>query len=256
LITGAAGGIGSACARRLAAEGARLLLVDLDGDGVERLAASLGPGHLPMRADVTQGADVRRIVDAAYARWGRLDVLFNNAGVIQGKPLLEITEADWDRILTVNLRAAFFVMQEVARRMIHQEPIAGSELRGKLIQMASVAAYRGGFPIMGHYAASKAGVISITRTAAQALAPHKVTSNAVCPGAVDTAMWAQLDADWTASEGWERGEAWRRRTAMVPLGRPQIAGDVAGVVAFLAGPDSDFITGQAINVDGGVILGN
>ncbi len=254
LITGAAGGIGAACARRLAAEGARLVLADLDGPAVERLAGELG--QVAVQCDVTVRADIDRMVETAYGRWGRLDVLFNNAGVIQGKPLLDLTEEDWDRLMSVNLRAVFFVLQAAARRMLRQDPIPGSELRGKLIQTASIAAYRGGLPLTAHYAASKAGVVSITRTAAQALAASKITSNCICPGVVDTPMWAKLDSDWTALEGWERGEAWKRRTAGIPLGRPERPEDVAGLVAFLASADSDYLTGQAINIDGGLVMGS
>lgn len=253
LITGAAGGIGAACARRLAAEGARLVLADLDGAAVERLAGELG--QVAVQADVTRRADIERMLDAALQRWSRLDVLFNNAGVIQGKPLLELTEGDWDWLMNVNLRAVFFVLQAAARRMLRQDPIPGSELRGKLIQTASIAAYRGGLPLTVHYAASKAGVVSITRTAAQALAASKITSNCICPGVVDTPMWAKLDADWTALEGWPRGEAWKRRTAGIPLGRPERPEDVAGLLAFLASADSDYLTGQAINIDGGLVMG-
>jgi meso-butanediol dehydrogenase/(S,S)-butanediol dehydrogenase/diacetyl reductase len=254
LITGAASGIGAGCARRLAAEGARLLLADLDGAGAEKLAAELG--QTAVQADVTRRAEIERMLEVAYGRWGRLDVLFNNAGVVQAKPLLDITEEDWDRIMDVNLRAVFFVLQAAARRMVGQAPLPGSEVRGKLIQTASIAAYRGGLPLTAHYAASKAGVVSLTRTAAQAFAAHRVTSNCVCPGVVDTPMWKQIDAEWTALEGWQPGEAWKRRAAGVPLGRPETAADVAGVVAFLASGDSDYMTGQAINVDGGMVMGN
>jgi meso-butanediol dehydrogenase/(S,S)-butanediol dehydrogenase/diacetyl reductase len=253
LVTGAAGGIGAACAERLAAEGARLLLTDLDGDAVQRLASRLGQHAL--QADVTRRADIERMVDATGARLGRLDVLFNNAGIIQAKPLLDITEDDWDRVLDVNLRAVFFVLQAAARRMLTQSPLPGSEIRGKLIQTASIAAYRGGLPLTAHYAASKAGVVSVTRSAAQAFAPQRITSNCICPGVVDTPLWARLDEEWTALEGWPRGEAWKRRTAGIPLGRPEVPADVTGLVAFLAGPDSDYMTGQAINVDGGLVMG-
>jgi NAD(P)-dependent dehydrogenase (short-subunit alcohol dehydrogenase family) len=127
LITGAAGGIGAACARRLAADGAKLVLADLDGAGAEKLAAELG--QVAVRADVTRPEDIDRIVDEPYRRWGRLDVLFNNAGVIRVQPMLEVTEAEWDRVLDVNLRAVFFVLQAVARRMLDQDPMPESELR-------------------------------------------------------------------------------------------------------------------------------
>ena len=254
LITGAASGIGAACARRMAREGAQLLLADLNGEGAKALADELGQASV--QADVTRTADIARMLDVAYQRWGRLDVLFNNAGIAQIRPLLEVTEDDWDRMLRVNLRAAFFVLQASAKRMREQAPIAGSELRGKLIHTASIAGYRGGQAYMVHYSASKAGVISITRTAAQALAPYRITSNCVCPGAVDTPMWKQIDAEWSAVEGWQLGEAWKRRTSPIPLGRPETAEDVAGVVSFLASRDSDYMTGQAVNVDGGLVMGN
>ena len=109
---------------------------------------------------------------------------------------------------------------------------------------------------MPHYAASKAGVVSVTRTAAQVLAADRITSNCICPGAVDTPMWKKIDAQWSKIEGWQTGEAWKRRTSFIPLGRPEIADDVAGVVSFLASRDSDYMTGQAVNVDGGLVMGN
>jgi D-sorbitol dehydrogenase (acceptor) len=179
LVTGAASGIGAASSRRLAADGAQLLLADLDGPGVEKLAAELGQAAI--RADVTRGEDVDRMIDEAYRRWGRLDVLFNNAGVIRLQPMLEVTPDEWDRVMSVNLRAVFFVLQAVARRMLDQGLMPDSELRGKLIQTASIASYRGGNHLMTPYSASKAGVVSLTRSAAQALAPHRITSNCVCP---------------------------------------------------------------------------
>jgi meso-butanediol dehydrogenase/(S,S)-butanediol dehydrogenase/diacetyl reductase len=254
LITGAAQGIGAACARRLAADGAKLILADINGAGAEKLAAELG--QAAVTADVTVPADIERMVDEPYRRWGRLDVLFNNAGVIRVQPMLDVTGDEWDRVIDVNLRAAFFVLQAAARRMVRQESMPGSELRGKLIQTASIAAYRGGSHLLTPYAASKAGVVSITRSAAQALASQRITSNCVCPGAVETAMWEQIDREWGALEGLGQGEVWKRRIRSIPLGRPERAEDVAGVVAFLAGPDSDYMTGQAINVDGGGVMGN
>jgi len=254
LVTGAARGIGAASARRLAAGGARLVLADVDGPGVEKLAAELN--GVAVRVDVTRAEDIARMVDEPYQRWGRLVVLFNNAGVIRVQPILDVTEAEWDRVMGVNLRAVFFVMQAVARRMVDQTPIPGSELRGKLIQTASIAAYRGGNHLTTPYSATKAGVVSLTRSAAQAFAPQRITSNCVCPGAVDTAMWAQLDSELGALHGWAPREAWKRRTEHIPLGRPETADDVAGVVAFLAGPDSDYMTGQAIKVDGGLVMGD
>jgi len=254
LITGAARGIGAATARRLARDGARVALADVDGNDVEKLAAELGGAAVPV--DVTRAGDVARMVDETYRRFGRLDVLFNNAGVIRVQPLLDVTEAEWDRVMNVNLKAVFFVMQAVARRMKEQAPIRGSELRGKLIHTASIAAYRGGNPLLTPYNASKAGVVSLARTAAQVFAPDRITSNCVCPGAVDTPMWEQIDREIGALHGWAPREAWKKRIAGIPLGRPETPDDVANVVAFLAGPDSDYMTGQAVKVDGGMVMGD
>ncbi len=254
LITGASSGIGAASARRLAADGVKLVLADIDGPGVEKLAAELG--QVAVKADVRRAEDVDRMVDEPYRRWGRLDVLFNNAGVIRVQPMLEVTREEWDRVMDVNLRAVFFVLQAVARRMKEQDLIPGSELRGKLIQTASIASYRGGNHLMTPYSASKAGVVSLTRSAAQVLAQDRITSNCVCPGAVETPMWEQIDREWGALDGLGQGEAWKRRIRGIPLGRPERPEDVAAVVAFLAGPDSDYMTGQAINVDGGMVMGN
>ena len=254
LITGAASGIGAATARRLAGDGAKLVLADLDDPGVEKLAAELG--QVAVKADVTRDADIERMLEEPYRRWGRLDVLFNNAGVIRVQPMLEVTGEEWDRVMNVNLRAVFFVLQATAKRMLGQEPMPGSDLRGKLIQTASIASYRGGNHLMTPYSASKAGVVSLTRSAAQVLAPQRITSNCVCPGAVETPMWEQIDREWGALDGLGQGEAWKRRIRGIPLGRPERAEDVANVVAFLAGPDSDYMTGQALNVDGGIVMGN
>jgi meso-butanediol dehydrogenase/(S,S)-butanediol dehydrogenase/diacetyl reductase len=253
LITGAASGIGAAVARRLAEDGADLLLADMNGEGALAVARELG--QTAVQADMTRSADIQRMVSAAYDRWGRLDVLFNNAGIGEARPMLEITEAEWDRMLDVNLKSVFFVLQAVAKRMVRQEPRAGSEVRGKLIQTASIAAFRGGTPHLAHYAATKAGVVSLTRTAAQVLAPHKVTSNCICPGVVDTPLWKKLDSDLAEIEGFPIGEAWRRRTSLIPLGRPETPSDLAGLMSFLSSRDSDYMTGQSLILDGGLTMG-
>jgi meso-butanediol dehydrogenase/(S,S)-butanediol dehydrogenase/diacetyl reductase len=254
LITGAGSGIGAASARRLANDGAQILLADLNAESVKAVADELGQAWV--QADVTRSADIQRMIDAAYQRWGRLDVLFNNAGIASARPMFDITEDEWDRMLSVNLKAVFFVLQAAARRMRQQSTISGSELRGKLIQTASIAAFRGGQNYMVHYSASKAGVVSVTRTAANVLAGDRITSNCICPGVVETPMWTRIDADWAEIEGLQIGEAWKRRIAPIPLGRPEKPDDVAGVVSFLSSRDSDYMTGQAVIVDGGLVMGN
>ncbi|MBA2449680.1 MAG: glucose 1-dehydrogenase [Chloroflexi bacterium] len=255
LITGAAGGIGRAMALRFATEGAGVVLVDLDEAGASAVAAevtALGARALPVRADLTRNAEIRSMADQAVAHFGRIDVLLNNAGVIRVERLLDVTEEHWDFIFSVNTRAVFFVLQAVARQMLDQEPGADGR-RGRIINTASIAGRPGGRPLFAPYAASKAAVISITHSAAVALAPS-VTVNAICPGAVETPMWEQIDAEWGELEGRQKGEVWRERIAPIPLGRPQRAEDVAGVAAFLAGPDGGYMTGQAVTVDGGLVM--
>ena len=140
--------------------------------------------------------------------------------------------------------------------MRHQTPIAGSEVRGKLIQTASIAAYRGGQAYMVHYAASKAGVVSVTRTAAQVLSSLQDHFELRLPWCGRHADVEEDRRQWSEIEGWRVGEAWKRRTSLIPLGRPETPEDVAGVVSFLASRNSDYMTGQAVNVDGGLVMGN
>ena len=259
LVTGAGTGVGRAVALALLKDGYRVALAGRRKEMLEQTASQAGPAGknaLIVPTDVGKPDQVQALFAKIRDSFGRLDVLFNNAGVIRVQPMFDVTEAEWDRVLDVNLRAVFFVLQAVARRMLKQDVIPGSELRGKLIQTASIAAYRGGNHLMTPYSASKAGVVSLTRSAAQALARERITSNCVCPGAVETPMWEQIDKEWGALEGLGQGEAWKRRIRGIPLGRPERAEDVANVVAFLAGPDSDYMTGQALNVDGGLVMGS
>ena len=255
LITGAGRGIGRAIALRLASEGSRIVAVDLNEEGARAVAeevTALGVEALPIRADVTRRADIDAMVERAAAELGRIDVLVNNAGVVRVERLLDVTEEHWDFVFSVNARAVFFVLQAVGRRMLDQVPGADG-LRGRIINMASIAGRPGGRPMFAPYAASKAAVISLTHSAAAAFAPT-VTVNAICPGAVETAMWELIDAEWGELEGRVKGEVWRERVAPIPLGRPERPEDVAGVAAFLAGPDAAYMTGQAVTVDGGLVM--
>ena len=255
LITGAGRGIGRAIASRFASDGGHIVAADLNEERarvVTEEVIALGAEAVPIRADVTRRPDIDAMVQRAVAQFGRIDLLVNNAGVHRVERLLDVTEEHWDFIFSVNTRAVFFVLQAVARQMLDQEPGADG-LRGRIINMASIAGRPGGRPLFAPYAASKAAVISITHSAAAALAPS-VTVNAICPGAVETAMWEQIDAEWGALEGRPKGEVWRERIAPIPLGRPERAEDVAGVAAFLAGPDAGYMTGQAVTVDGGLVM--
>jgi acetoin reductase-like protein len=256
LVTGAARGIGRGIALRFAREGADVAVADLNAEGARSVAAEVeatGRRALAIDVDVRDLAQIRRMVAEAVGAFGRIDLLANNAGVVRVERLLDVTEEHWDLVLGVNTKAVFFVMQAVGRQMKDQEP-GPDGLRGRIINTASIAAKPGGRPMFAPYAASKAAVLSLTQSGAIALAPD-VTVNCVCPGIVDTAMWAQIDAEWNELEGFQEGEAWRRRVAAIPLGRPEVPDDVAGMFAFLAGPDAVYITGQPFTIDGGFTPG-
>jgi acetoin reductase-like protein len=256
LVTGGARGIGRAIARRYARDGANVAVADLNLDGARAVAAEIeatGRQALALRVDVTNLGQIKTMVGHTVSAFGRIDVLANNAGVVRVERLLDVTEEHWDLVLNVNAKAVFFVMQEVARQMNEQAP-GPDGLRGRIINTASIAAKPGGRPMFAPYAASKAAVWSLTQSAAVALAPD-ITVNCVCPGIVDTAMWAQIDAEWGEIEGLQQGEAWQRRLAAIPLGRAEQPDDVAGMFAFLAGPDAAYVTGQPFTIDGGFAPG-
>jgi len=179
-----------------------------------------------------------------------------NAGIVQVKPLLALEADDWDRMLAVNVKGCFLSLQAAAQAMRLQPPLAAGRPRGKILTMASIAGRSGAGPIaalIAPYRASKAAVISLTQSAAITLAPD-ITVNALCPGLVDTDMWKRMDRDWTALQGVAEGEAWRQRVAAIPMGRPQQPEDVAGLALYLASPAADYMTGQAINIDGGLMM--
>jgi meso-butanediol dehydrogenase/(S,S)-butanediol dehydrogenase/diacetyl reductase len=261
-VTGAGRGIGRSIALRLASAGAHLAVIDRDASRAEAVRAEVaGLGHpaLAVAGDVTRAADCAEMVRRTADGLGRLDVMVCNAGIVQVKPFLDITEEDWDATFAVNVKGTFLTMQAAAALMRAQDPLDSAEAtrpRGKIITMSSIAGRYGAgpmAPLTPHYRASKASVISLTQTAAYALAPD-ITVNAICPGLVGTDMWRQIDQEWAAAEGWAEGEAWQRRTAAVPMGRPQTPDDVAGLALYLCSPDSDYMTGQAVNIDGGLIM--
>ena len=259
LVTGGGRGIGRAIALRLAREGAHVAVADIDestAGGVAEEVVALGRRSLPVRVDVSSKSECERLVEDVVREFGRLDLVYCNAGIAQIKPLFEISEKDWDQIFAVNCKGVFFTLQAAARQMLRQDRPRPGAPRGKIVNTASIAGRYGSQPTSAMqipYRASKAAVISITQSAAVSLAPN-VTVNAICPGVVETDMWRLIDEQWTEAEGWERGEAWRRRIEPIPMGRPETPDDVAGLAAFLASPDSDYMTGQSINIEGGLVM--
>lgn len=258
-ITGAAQGIGLGLARHFAQAGARVVLSDVNAEACAAARDALrAEGHVAeaAAADVTDAAACSAMVEAAVRAYGRLDVMVCNAGVAQVKPFMELQAADWDLHFAVNVKGAFLSLQAAARQMKTQEPLAAGRPRGKVITMASIAARYGAgvmAPYQGPYRASKAAVVSLTQTASYTLAPD-ITVNALCPGIVATDMWTRMDRDLAQLNNGREGDVFASRVANVPMGRAQTPQDVAGLALFLASPASDYMTGQAINIDGGLVL--
>jgi len=250
LLTGAGGGIGLAVTEAYLAEGARCTAVDVaaePGPGLASLLARHGDRLAYVQGDVTRLDALGALVDAATARFGIVDVLFNNAAVFDMAPLLESDAAMYERLFDVNVKGMFFVMQAVLARLV----AAGQP--GSIVNLASQAGRRGE-ALVAHYCASKAAVISYTQSAALAMAPHHIRVNAVAPGVIDTPMWQGVDALFARYEGLAPGEKKIAVGKAVPLGRMGAPADIAGAAVFLASDESSYITAQTLNVDGGNVM--
>jgi len=254
LLTGAAGGIGLAVTSTYLAEGARCTAADVaekpSGELVA-LMAQHGDRLQYVAADVSKSAQIDALIAAAQARFGRIDVLFNNAAIFDLAPLLESDEAMYDRLFAVNVRGMFFVMQKVLAQMVAQR--SNSRLPGAVINLASQAGRRGE-ALVSHYCATKAAVVSYTQSAALAMAPHGIRVNAIAPGVIDTPMWQQVDALFARYEGLRPGEKKAAVGKAVPLGYMGRPEQVAGAALFLASDEASYITAQTLNVDGGNVM--
>ena len=237
LVTGAARGIGQAIAQRLEREGATVVGVDLEEHST---------GALSLRADVTSADQVDEMARAALERFGRVDILVNNAGINIIAPMLDMSEPQWDKIFDVNLKSYWLCAKALVPQMIERGE------GGKVINAASRA---GKTPSrlapIGAYATTKHAVVGFTRALAYELAPHKINVNCYCPGVVDTPMWDLIDREVAARTGQPVGSIKARAVADIPLGRIEQPEDVANLVAFLASRESDYMTGQAVNITGG-----
>lgn len=279
IVTGSGQGIGKGIAQRLAREGATVVIADYNPESAAAVANEIESKKgqaLAYPIDISDISAVQKMVSDVVAKFGHINILVNNAGIVQTKPMMDLSGKDWDRIIAVNQRGSFFCLQTVAAQMIRQVPEAIRQMAekpadimniepiekaneatpvtrvnyGKIINLSSIAGRRGR-PLSTHYAASKAAIISITQSAALALAPFKITVNAICPGIVPTPMWDQIDKERGELFGAKPGEAANAFVNIVPLKRAATAEDIAGAVAFFCSDDSDYITGQALNVDGG-----
>jgi NAD(P)-dependent dehydrogenase (short-subunit alcohol dehydrogenase family) len=249
IVTGAGRGIGRATALELARLGADIVVAELDKAGAERTAGDVkaaGRRAIALTTDVTRRADLESMVTRTLADLGRIDVLVNNAGIYRAAATLEVTEEHWDAVLGINARALFFACQAVLPAMIARK-------RGCIVNLASLAGKIGSRTNLP-YNASKAAVVSITKSLALAHAADGIRVNCVCPGFVETDMWTLVAREQGKLLGLSPEEFTRQRETQIPLGRMERAEDVASVIGFLATERAGYMTGQALNVTGGVIM--
>jgi meso-butanediol dehydrogenase/(S,S)-butanediol dehydrogenase/diacetyl reductase len=251
IVTGGAQGIGEGIAARLVQEGAHVALADLNGDKAKSAAENLsrnGGKAIGISLDVAERSQVRAAIQETVKAFGRLDIFFNNAGFNKPLPFLEVDENNFNSIMRVNAWGVLVCTQEAAKQMIAQGD------GGKVINTASIAG-RQGYAEFAPYCASKASVISLTQAAAREFAKHKITVNAFAPGVVVTPLWDGLEQDMI-DKGVikEKGEFIESFSSSILLGYPSRPKDIAGIAAFLASADSDYITGQVIMSDGGMVL--
>mgnify|MGYP006287679221 CR=1 FL=1 len=239
IVTGAGAGLGRCMALELAREGADVAVWDVQPEPAretQRAIEDLGRAALALAVDVADSRAVQSAADQVVATWGRIDVLVNNAGICQKEAIEAISEAQWDRIMAVNLKGTFLCSRAVM-------PIMKQQRAGRIINMGSVAGKVGGIAAGAHYAASKAGVMCFTKSLARELAPFNVTVNAIAPGVIATDMTRSLS-----------GGAWDDYLSGIPLGRIGEARDVARVAVFLASVDAAYLTGEIIDVNGGQFM--
>jgi len=249
IVTGGGRGIGRATALELARLGADVVIAELDKPGAERVAGEvkgLGRKALALPTDVTSRADLKTMVERTRGELGRIDILINNAGIYRAAASLDVTEEHWDAIMTINAKAVFFASQAVLPVMIAQK-------RGAIVSLASMAGKIGSKTNLP-YNVSKAAVISMTKSLALAHAGDGIRVNCVCPGFVETDMWTAVAREQGALMKLTPEEFTRQRAAQVPLGRMERPEDVAQVIAFLASDRSGYMTGQALSVDGGLVM--
>jgi D-sorbitol dehydrogenase (acceptor) len=244
VVTGGARGIGAAICRRYADEGARVVVADILEGEAAALAGEISRGAFGVGLDVTRRPSIDAMVERVMAAVGGIDVLVNNAAIFDMAPLLEISEASYDKQFAVNVKGLLFTLQAVAAQMVKQGR------GGKIVNFSSQAGRRGE-PLVAVYCASKAAVISLTQSAGQALIKHKINVNGIAPGVVDTPMWDQVDALFAKYEGLPLGEKKRQVGQAVPFGRMGAPEDMVGAAVFLASVDADYIVAQTLNVDGG-----
>jgi len=249
IVTGAGRGIGRATALELAKLGADIVIAEQDQNGADttaKLVKDVGRRAAVIPTDVTKRADLTQMAERTKSQFGRIDILVNNAGIYRAAATLDVTEEHWDAIMTINAKAVFFASQAVLPSMI-------AARRGAIVSLASMAGKIGSKTNLP-YNASKAAVISMTKSLALAHAADGIRVNCVCPGFVETDMWTMVARDQGKLLGMTPDEFTRAREKSVPLGRMEKPQDVANVIAFLCTDRAGYMTGQALSVDGGLIM--
>jgi D-sorbitol dehydrogenase (acceptor) len=244
IVTGGARGIGEAVVRAYAAEGAKVVIADIEIAKAQEIASELGANTLAVQLDVRDSKSISSLISATVAKFGGVDILYNNAGVFDMGPILEVSEASFDKVFAVNTRGLFFTLQAAAAQMVKQGR------GGKIINMASQAGRRGE-GLVAVYCSSKAAVISLTQSAGLDLIKYRINVNGIAPGVVDTPMWDNVDALFAKYEHLPVGEKKRQVGLAVPAGRMGLPDDFRGAAVFLASSDSDYVVAQTLNVDGG-----
>ncbi len=242
IVTGAGSGMGKSHALMLAREGAKVALCDIkDYQEVAESIEKEGGQALALKCDVSKKEEVDSAVGEVLEKWGRIDILINNAGICQFKPFLELTQEDWDRTMEINLRGYFLFAQACAEQMAKQKS-------GVIVNIASIASGQvgSGFPTLAHYTASKGGIIAFTETLACELAPYNIRVNAVAPGMIETPMINPLKSD---------PEQEKETLEQIPMGRPGKPEEVSNLVLFLASDKSSYMTGSTVVIDGGWLAG-
>ena len=249
LVTGSGAGIGEAITVAMAEAGAQIVSADIDGDAAQKSADKAAKSQvktLAVQADVGNLDDIDKMVETALGEFGRLDVIVNNAGVTRRAYIMDLTEEDWDRIHRVNAKGVFFCLQRAARTMIEQGG-------GRIINIASIAGRGYAGTSNAAYAASKGAVIALTKTAAQQLGPHNINVNAICPGVTRTPLSDRNLVVRAQEQGIGIEDALKIHIKPIPIGRANQPEDIAAMAVFLASPGARNITGQAYNVDGGLV---
>ncbi|BBX91289.1 acetoin reductase [Mycolicibacterium boenickei] len=249
LVTGAGRGIGQGIALRLAREGAAVALVDVAAEGIDAVArevAETGSKATTFVGDVSDRDSVYAAVEHAASTLGGFDIMVNNAGVALVGPIAEVTPADLTRVWSINVDGVLWGIQAAAAKFIE----LGRP--GKIINASSIAGHDG-FAMLGVYSATKFAVRGLTQAAAKEYASAGITVNAYCPGIVGTDMWVEIDKRFAELTGAAEGETFQKYAGGIALGRPETPEDVAGFVAYLSGPDADYMTGQAGLIDGGLV---